>query len=608
MKPILQIFLITVFLLTNNNLIAQDKNNQISLEKQVPVKGRDPWTHTGIQLTAGEHFKISAKGSINWFTNRCFLCRASPNGASCPGHTAHPFIAPQLKCYSLIGKIGENGEPFQIGKNFMGNANGTGELQVGVNDEWFVDNSGEWTATIQVAPSPKAPDVANLNLVKATTLDANSVSVDYTVNDENMQQIHFDVYRSETPILNDLGAYATNTYTKIGDTDITEENKLIKGLHNNITVISGKPLLPDTRMPYVIVVSTCNNKSDTVYFKKWMLGAISHGFDRYAMDSWVNTIFICHDYSLPAWETTMANDLQKIDGYDSVILFDWMHTCALKQPELSTKAGEKLASQITAYVRSHKSQHQGDVIDIHLIGHSRGTVVISVAALKLSAFNFDNTDPNIKFHPFGGGYVEMTFLDPHPANTDYYPQDNFASWASNDFNTSDCFLDETTSTCVNKYKKEVANANTDELKSILESETSQCFSNTNADYCSAFAESLCWTFPETAVDFAKNSTNDFQASVKDPNIAVPENTKFVDIWYQHTLAKNLCHQPNQEFIQNLWGYVDNNTLKKMNSGIQQAQTDLTNIEIAGIGVIGHNEVPLVYEQLIVKTGTLNRSN
>lgn len=35
--------------------------------------------------------------------------------------------------------------------------------------------------------------------------------------------------------------------------------------------------------------------------------------------------------------------------------------------------------------------------------------------------------------------------------------------------------------------------------------------------------------------------------------------------------------------------------------------DLTNYNIYGIGVVGHGEVPLVYEQLWVDTGTLNRS-
>ncbi len=47
-----------------------------------------------------------------------------------------------------------------------------------------------------------------------------------------------------------------------------------------------------------------------------------------------------------------------------------------------------------------------DVIDIHLIGHSRGSVVISQAARQLELNYPDYTRQ---------GYIQMTLLDPHPA-------------------------------------------------------------------------------------------------------------------------------------------------------------------------------------------------
>jgi hypothetical protein len=48
-----------------------------------------------------------------------------------------------------------------------------------------------------------------------------------------------------------------------------------------------------------------------------------------------------------------------------------------------------------------------DVVDVHLIGHSRGTVVISQASLRLSA----NPGPTaVRL-----GFLKMTILDPHPA-------------------------------------------------------------------------------------------------------------------------------------------------------------------------------------------------
>ena len=48
-----------------------------------------------------------------------------------------------------------------------------------------------------------------------------------------------------------------------------------------------------------------------------------------------------------------------------------------------------------------------DVVDLHLIGHSRGAVVISQAALSLNA----NPGPR----ELQLGYLKMTLLDPHPA-------------------------------------------------------------------------------------------------------------------------------------------------------------------------------------------------
>ena len=53
------------------------------------------------------------------------------------------------------------------------------------------------------------------------------------------------------------------------------------------------------------------------------------------------------------------------------------------------------------------SNHKGDVVDVHFIGHSRGTVVVDQAALDLNG----TTDPALR-----GGYIKMTLLDPHPAN------------------------------------------------------------------------------------------------------------------------------------------------------------------------------------------------
>jgi hypothetical protein len=48
----------------------------------------------------------------------------------------------------LIGKIGANGTPFEVGDNATITASVSGVLYLGVNDDDYNDNSGSWTATI----------------------------------------------------------------------------------------------------------------------------------------------------------------------------------------------------------------------------------------------------------------------------------------------------------------------------------------------------------------------------------------------------------------------------------------------------------------------------
>ncbi len=56
----------------------------------------------------------------------------------------------------------------------------------------------------------------------------------------------------------------------------------------------------------------------------------------------------------------------------------------------------------------------GDVVDLDLIGHSRGAVVISQALQDLDGTTFP---------ALAGGFKKMTLLDPHPANNGYSKPD-----------------------------------------------------------------------------------------------------------------------------------------------------------------------------------------
>ena len=53
----------------------------------------------------------------------------------------------------MIGKVGEEGRPFEVGELYTFTAQIDGELFLGVNDDHLPDNTGRWTATIS-SPTP----------------------------------------------------------------------------------------------------------------------------------------------------------------------------------------------------------------------------------------------------------------------------------------------------------------------------------------------------------------------------------------------------------------------------------------------------------------------
>ena len=237
----------------------------------------------------------------------------------------------------------------------------------------------------------------------ATSPSSKSISFTYDVNEaEPDQAFSVGVYRSSSSTFDPSTAILVNTVTEDANGNDFDES-----LGQHIDVIDDPAaLLPDPLHEYVYVVADPAHDigdPDGVYheahYRKFVLGAISHGGPAGISGA-------------PDWEASMAENLQSIDGFDQVIPFDWSLTSNLPLPNLATAAGDRLALQITsaadALVQNYGSQ--GDVVDLDLIGHSRGAVVISQALQDLDG----TTDPVL-----AGGYVKMTVLDPHPANNQY---------------------------------------------------------------------------------------------------------------------------------------------------------------------------------------------
>ncbi|WP_423955593.1 hypothetical protein [Candidatus Binatus sp.] len=142
----------------------------------ISIPANQPWTDTGISVTGGQSVSISASGSIyiGALSNPSLdyespqgngVVFANGYGCSVNPRTRFPHIAPGLACWSLIGKIGANGAPFQVGAGVQFSAAASGELYLGVNDNVFGDNRGSWTATVTtigMRPVPRAQTNANI--------------------------------------------------------------------------------------------------------------------------------------------------------------------------------------------------------------------------------------------------------------------------------------------------------------------------------------------------------------------------------------------------------------------------------------------------------------
>lgn len=377
---------------------------------------------------------------------------------------------------------------------------------------------------------------AKVTLAKATTPDAKTVVVTYAVLGASANSIHFDLYRSPT---------SDATANVILSADDANPADLTVGEHSiSLTPAAGLP--PNTALPYVVVVATSGGKKSTVYFRKFLIGVVAHGFNKWAFaNNWspVNLV------ALPPWETTMVHSLKTIDNYDDVIAFNWTETCAAPRRDMTIQAGLRLAGEVAGKM-AIRNRHPGDVVDLHFIGHSRGAVVVTQALQYIA-----KQDPLL-----AGSFVHVTLLDPHPANN--------------------CFA----ATCP-------VNDNPVPNNPVP--------NNPDPAWASFAKDAKNRLTPSAQI--ARGRAVSFQQAASDPPVTVPPGIKKLEVWFQHTPASCLRERPGLEYDMNLWGTVDSSALIDQ-SGLLTNPTDKTSCAQA----IGHNQIPALYELTSVDTGKLNR--
>src|SRR5262249_19356478 len=141
--------------------------------------------------------------------------------------------------------------------------------------------------------------------------------------------------------------------------------------------------------PNNLIVET-NEANNVADFRKLALAAVVHGFEPTG--------------TLPAWTGDAAAALEA-RGFADAIVFDSTATSELPIPGKAVLAGVHLANQLRLEAAAIATR-PNDVVDLQVIGHSRGTVVSGQALTQIQA-NPGNELRN--------GYVVMTMLDPHAA-------------------------------------------------------------------------------------------------------------------------------------------------------------------------------------------------
>jgi hypothetical protein len=132
---------------------GQPPSSQPPSTQRRAVPGSTEWTDTGITVRAGDQLSITAAGQV--YVSAVSANEGPGGNPACTPYPTYPaqsgqFPAPDLPCWSLIGRIG-SGTPFEVGSSTQLTA-ASGDLYLGVNDDSFTGNSGSWSATITVRP------------------------------------------------------------------------------------------------------------------------------------------------------------------------------------------------------------------------------------------------------------------------------------------------------------------------------------------------------------------------------------------------------------------------------------------------------------------------
>lgn len=119
--------------------------NQADLAEKRVYAYRD-WQSAGVILHRGDRFTIRAEGE--WLYTPVGGYHGPEGHRIYRAPDFYPLPGPRGGC--LIGRIGEDGQPFYVGRRYRSTAGSDGVLYLRINDDILNDNKGSLIVTITV--------------------------------------------------------------------------------------------------------------------------------------------------------------------------------------------------------------------------------------------------------------------------------------------------------------------------------------------------------------------------------------------------------------------------------------------------------------------------
>jgi len=122
---------------------GDEAGDETEFTLDVPVD--HSWSDTGVDLERGEMFSVLASGTIDFGS-------ANTDAEGYGPDTYDQYnVVPCADHAGLIGRVGQDGEPFFLGAESVSVATQAGHLYLGVNDKNIGDNSGSYAVRLTTA-------------------------------------------------------------------------------------------------------------------------------------------------------------------------------------------------------------------------------------------------------------------------------------------------------------------------------------------------------------------------------------------------------------------------------------------------------------------------